>query len=207
MAKGALINEIGNRYGNLVVIDRVETRKTPKGNRSANWLCKCDCGRTHIAKGIHLRSGSVKSCGCLNKYPTGQAALHAVFCRMKNSAIRRGYIFELDEIDFIKLSQKPCNYCGSEPVALAYMPDCNGSILYNGIDRVDNTKGYIEGNMVTCCWICNRAKGTMPLLEFEKWIKDITEYMKIKRYNHELQQNKDLDTRRDTDRSKLELGV
>ena len=35
-------NEIGNRYGKLVVIERVpKPEGRPKG---AYWLCQCDCG-------------------------------------------------------------------------------------------------------------------------------------------------------------------
>ena len=39
----------------------------------------------------------------------------------------------------------------------------------NGIDRVDNTKGYEENNVVTCCIRCNKAKGTSTKSEFENW--------------------------------------
>jgi len=29
----------------------------------------------------------------------------------------------------------------------------------SGIDRLDNTKGYIIGNIVSCCTICNIIRG------------------------------------------------
>ena len=29
------------------------------------WLCKCDCGNTFLASTSHLKSGLVRSCGCL----------------------------------------------------------------------------------------------------------------------------------------------
>lgn len=36
-------NEIGNRYGKLVVIKRaIKPEGRPKG---AYWLCQCDCGK------------------------------------------------------------------------------------------------------------------------------------------------------------------
>lgn len=57
----AIKNEIGNKYGNLAVIERAENTKDGK----ARWLCKCDCGNTVIVIGKHLRSGNTKSCGCL----------------------------------------------------------------------------------------------------------------------------------------------
>lgn len=58
------INEIGNRYGKLIVIDYA---KKPENllNAGAYWLCKCDCGNTVIKNGRLLRSGAIQSCGCL----------------------------------------------------------------------------------------------------------------------------------------------
>jgi len=56
-------NEIGNRYGKLVVVERApKPEGRPKG---AYWLCKCDCGNSKIVRGADLRSGDVNSCGCL----------------------------------------------------------------------------------------------------------------------------------------------
>lgn len=56
-----IIDMAGKRFARLLVqgIDRVV-----KGS-GAYWRCLCDCGRTHIAHGRHLRSGATKSCGCL----------------------------------------------------------------------------------------------------------------------------------------------
>lgn len=56
-----LINEIGNRYGKLEVIEYAGRDK----RSNALWKCKCDCGNETIVAGIILRSGEVKSCGCL----------------------------------------------------------------------------------------------------------------------------------------------
>lgn len=50
----------GQRFGRLVAIKPVI-----KNGRQA-WLCHCDCGNTKIVRADHLRSGAVKSCGCLN---------------------------------------------------------------------------------------------------------------------------------------------
>lgn len=51
---------IGQRFGKLVVISRVENTK--KGN--TQWLCKCDCGKEKIALGYDLTHGRTVSCGC-----------------------------------------------------------------------------------------------------------------------------------------------
>lgn len=53
----------GQRYGKLTVL-------YPTGERRFNsccWLCQCDCGRTKTFSAIELRSGGMRSCGCLKK--------------------------------------------------------------------------------------------------------------------------------------------
>jgi len=55
----------GNRYGRLVVIERVANRK-----KLRTWLCLCDCGNTHTTAGKCLVSGDTQSCGCLQKERT-----------------------------------------------------------------------------------------------------------------------------------------
>lgn len=58
-----LINEVGNTYFYLTVLERAEKAT---GGR-AHWLCKCKCGNKVIVSGKNLRSGNTKSCGCYQK--------------------------------------------------------------------------------------------------------------------------------------------
>lgn len=53
-------NEIGKRFGKLLVIAQEETK-----NHKSQWRCLCDCGNEIIASGDNLRQGKVQSCGCL----------------------------------------------------------------------------------------------------------------------------------------------
>lgn len=62
---GKLINEIGNVYGYLTVID-----KAPSKDGRAMWKCKCKCGNETIVTGKLLRSGHTRSCGCLKSEKT-----------------------------------------------------------------------------------------------------------------------------------------
>jgi hypothetical protein len=54
------INLVGQRFGRLTVIVRVENGAC---NRT-RWLCRCDCGSEVIVFGCGLKSGNTKSCGC-----------------------------------------------------------------------------------------------------------------------------------------------
>lgn len=62
----------GERYGAVVTIERVTTRK---------WKCLCDCGATFETYGTHLRSGVTKSCGHWRSAPN-PASYNAVHLRI-----------------------------------------------------------------------------------------------------------------------------
>lgn len=52
----------GRRFGRLVA-ESFHDRQ----NKHRRWLCRCDCGKTALVKGIHLTRGTQVSCGCLNR--------------------------------------------------------------------------------------------------------------------------------------------
>lgn len=54
----------GQRFGRLVVVSRAGSRRSPSGNSSAQWLCKCDCGNKTVLTTNRLTSGNTRSCGC-----------------------------------------------------------------------------------------------------------------------------------------------
>lgn len=58
-------NLIGVRFDRLVVETRHGSLVSPCGSSYPMWFCRCDCGRTTIVRGQHLRDGRIKSCGCL----------------------------------------------------------------------------------------------------------------------------------------------
>ena len=58
---GKLIDLTGQRFGRLIVIERVGTSDVG----SATWRCLCDCGNEIIVSSHSLRTNNTKSCGCL----------------------------------------------------------------------------------------------------------------------------------------------
>jgi len=57
-----VVDEVGNRYGKLVVLNRNMDFKHPDGR--ALWNCQCDCGNVCVVSGKLLRNRHVSSCGC-----------------------------------------------------------------------------------------------------------------------------------------------
>ena len=56
-------DETGNIYGRLKVLSFSHTN-----NGFAFWNCRCNCGKEIIVRGNALRTGAIKSCGCLTSY-------------------------------------------------------------------------------------------------------------------------------------------
>lgn len=143
-------------------------------------MCQCDCGNIHNVVAHHLRSGSTKSCGCLHfditAKPKGEAAFNSLYARYRSSAKRHNHIFSLNKIEFKQLISGNCYYCGTRPTQIKNNCGGNGSYIYNGVDRVDNTKDYIITNCVSCCKRCNRAKDVMSQQEFLNWVERVHDH-------------------------------
>ena len=61
----------GKKFNKLTVIERMKSSKSGK----AMWKCRCDCGNYTIVSGSNLKTGGVKSCGCLKELV--QQSVHA----------------------------------------------------------------------------------------------------------------------------------
>lgn len=56
------IDLTGQRFNRLTVIERAGSK-----NGFAAWKCLCECGNITVVRSSHLKSGHIKSCGCLNR--------------------------------------------------------------------------------------------------------------------------------------------
>ena len=56
------------------------------------------------------------------------------------------------------ITAKKCKYTGIE---LTYQTDHNQGPTDVTIDRVDNSKGYVNGNVVACCYQYNQFKSVV----------------------------------------------
>lgn len=91
----------------------------------------------------------------------------------RGMARRRGCVFELSRDQFAALVRGACWYCGGSPLPTWRKASRPGCPPLNGIDRIDNSKGYTLENSVPCCGPCNRAKHTMNHEEFISMAKRI----------------------------------
>lgn len=58
------IDLTGRRFGHLVALGL-----GPAGeDGEQRWICECDCGSEKLARGVSLKSGVTKSCGCFSRW-------------------------------------------------------------------------------------------------------------------------------------------
>jgi hypothetical protein len=110
----------------------------------------------------------------------------------KRKAKMRNLVWELSAGKAEELFSLPCFYCKAPPASKINIylnlqgklrdsrskthsqSKLNATFVFNGIDRKDNNLGYTEENCVSCCAICNRAKGTLEFKDFIAWISNLT---------------------------------
>jgi len=156
----------GQRFGRLVALKWIGVNK----NSSSIWLCICDCGNEKEVIKDALKTGSTKSCGCLdietkhlNRLKHGEShksRLYEIWSGMRNRCNCK--------------NRKTYKYYGGQGVTTA--PEWDDFIVFkewalkNGysdtltIDRIESIGNYEPSN---CRWITiqeqqknRRKKGT-----------------------------------------------
>ena len=96
---------------------------------------------------------------------------HGRFLNAKCQAKVRKKEWTLSEIEYLDLVSDQCFYC-------------NGPLpIGGGIDRLDNSKGYITGNVVPCCFRCNNLKGAE--LTWQETLIAVRAIQEYRRKTHE----------------------
>lgn len=156
---------VGKRFGRLLVLREMEERYN--GRHCGYWV-RCDCGREIKIRSFALVTRNTRSCGCLRRemwqLPEGEAAKNDMYRNYLTSAKKTGRTWEIPLDKFKELIGKNCHYCGIAPANIWRAKRSN--FRYNGLDRVDNSKGYVLDNVVTCCGECNMAKKQRSVDEF-----------------------------------------
>lgn len=126
-----------------------------------------------------------------NSRISGMASYNKKFRQCKENAIRRQIKFELSFEQWKELVCKNCLYCGIEPSLWNMYMDKDGqkrsgsvtkdgaikaNIYINGVDRADNSVGYVLGNCVPCCRTCNVMKMTLSQKQFLEHIRKIAAF-------------------------------
>ena len=174
---------VGEKFGMWTVLYYDKIKKS--------YNCLCSCGNISFVQIGHLKAGNSKSCGCLSGKKTAEriskdgytAQYNHFYNQYKISAAKRGYSFELSKEEFTNLINSNCFYCGLTPTnkgvdkKLKFKNTID--FKWNGIDRKNNSIGYISSNCTTCCKFCNMFKSTMDADEWLSHVKRIATHQKL----------------------------
>lgn len=131
------------------------------------WKCLCTCGKK---VNVSIRNlYRTKSCGCSRKKPPEEVYLRYLYNIYRVGARRYNRKFTLPKDTFDILVTSNCHYCEKPPALRKqkrYGKKYDVGCKVNGLDRMDNSKGYFYDNVVTCCWRCNHLKGRKSYEEF-----------------------------------------
>ena len=93
------------------------------------------------------------------------AAFKYLWMVYRQSALRAGRSFNITPEQFNSLINGDCAYCGAKPSNLTKLLTAK-NIQYNGVDRINSSQGYIQGNLRSCCKTCNSMKSKLSTEEF-----------------------------------------
>lgn len=96
------------------------------------------------------------------KYKKYRGTAKGRFREYKSRANVKDFKFDLTFDQLYKLITGKCHYCLKE------------ADPFQGIDRKDNTKGYVKTNCVGCCSDCNYSKRFMSETVYKKYLEKVT---------------------------------
>lgn len=122
----------------------------------------------------HLKDAGIP-CGVIpsnqrRKLSGDDRCLNSVYGTYRRDARKRNREFNLTKEQVKELIFAACHYCGRERANRGAVDHLQRITTYNGIDRMDSSKGHYPENVVTCCQDCNRAKSDKTLAVFHAWI-------------------------------------
>lgn len=186
--------QIGDQFGFWTIISNkpvVQKTKSKNGKiykmPSKLW-CVCKCGqKRYVAIRALLKKTSV-SCGCKQKeeqYKGKENFSATLFHRIRSSAIYRKIAFEvtLEYLWDLYISQnRKCAISGIE-IEFWEQKSQNKEQIRNrsktaSLDRIDSSKGYVEGNVQWVHKEVNFMKYSMSTEKLLEWCEIIVKFQK-----------------------------
>ena len=194
-------NLIGQSFGRLTVVRYVGNDKFQK----CIWECNCKCGNKTEVRSSDLISNKVKSCGCYQsevsrenikishkKYPKSYGfkgigdipggylsrIKHGAFSRNFEYSVTKEYLWNL----FLKQERK-CALTGLDIYFGKWKNKIQGKSTAS-LDRIDSSKGYIEGNV---WWVHKDINN----IKQDYTVEELIQYCKLI-YEKHIKENKNI---------------
>lgn len=159
-------------------------------HRKILWEAVCECGKEVVVLPYDVTHGHTRSCGCYFKETASERGKRygglARIYEPRISSARRYWKQVYGDASFetfLRLSQENCDYCNCAPAQVynaannrkdhtpSHLQVSQGDFIFNGLDRVDNSRGHTDDNVVPCCQVCNAMKSDLPRSLFLEKVK------------------------------------
>lgn len=183
------IPSVLSKIGHLKLLERVQ--KPFKNTHRNFWRCECDCGKIIDRREDYLLSGRsiIISCGCkhpaklrtsdkhenwLGRHELSGQYFSSIRCRAKKLNIEFAITIDFCWKLFVTQNKK----CALTNIDIVLEPSyrTNMSTLNQtaSLDRIDSSKGYIEGNVQWIHKDVNRMKNSFTQDRFIEICKLVT---------------------------------
>jgi hypothetical protein len=139
------------------------------------FVNKCVAIHTHFSDGVSVTNK------LWDVFPSFKTLSTLYYSDYKENCInktRRDIEFSIEKDEFNRIKTGPCYLCGVK----------NTDDHYNGIDRIDNSKGYTLANCRACCGHCNILKGPIPIGIVKYYVAKIATNTNLGKYIRTIEQ-------------------
>lgn len=137
----------GNQYGQWTVISNEIKRHSEKNNRVAYFNVRCSCGREGWRAAHTLINGTTKACKSCCKTPNNiNSFILSYYRKSKQRAKDSGFEFNITPEYMELLFEQQEHKCKLSGLPIHFSPQYKSDTTAS-LDRIDNTLGYIEGNI------------------------------------------------------------
>ena len=153
-------------------------------NNKKRWLCECECGEIKSFDYYAIIKGTTKSCGCyhhdnVKEYNwTGYQEIPGRYWgSIVRGAKKRNIKFEISFEYAWKIYELQNKKCALSNVNIFFKTKNNFNIEHEAsLDRIDNNKGYVEGNVQWIAKQVNYMKNRISEDKFIYFCKTINKY-------------------------------
>jgi hypothetical protein len=150
-----------------------EFNKTKTNKDGLSYLCG-ECNR-ESSKAYRERNHKRYYENQKAKRETESVFISQTLYSLKTRANKKGLDVDVTSEYLLQLLQESeylCNVTGQK-MSLVTHPRKKANAFKASLDRVDSTKGYIQGNVQWVCWAVNQMKSDKTEEEFKFWVETL----------------------------------